>query len=419
MQSESEQDCGGGGGRPVVEQDEADEKAAEDGADDIAEIEIADLFSSLVVRADGGVGEQGKSSAQEGGGNLNQPEGAAVIDGQDQEGDGGREQISDDGAGEDDDGGGAEGSGGIVSEAVFAGTVDEVGSAGDAEKIEAEHGSKGRSSSAADEGVDAVPENLKGKRDKAGTAGENHGGGKRDDGGERAGFGNGGGGRGLRIAGGSGDEERDGADDEIAGRGYVDGFGFSHGAHEERGGGQACDSGAEGIDGIERADGLADVGGAAHEVLSEKGQSAAHEQGGDEEEQEGDGSGDGGGAAGGELGGPVEEMEGAESEEADGTLDGAEGAQRGETRQGGKTAASEAAEAQSEHETRNNDGYRFNIDAVDSKQGSLPNNLIEESGKAGDEEEQIIGQMQSAGDALSAHAVSRGIRAGAHKCFSC
>ena len=199
----------------------------------------------------------------------------------------------------------------------------------------------------------------------------------------------------------------------------MDGSGFTHGAHEEGGGGQACDSGAEGIDGIERADGLADVGSAAHEVLSEKGQSAAHEQGGDEEEQEGDGSGDGGGAAGGELGGPVEEMEGAESEEADGTLDRAEGAQRREARQGGKTAASEAAEAQSEHENRNNDGYRFNIDAVDGKQGSLPDNLIEESGKAGDEEEQVIRPDAVRRRRTFCARGERGIRAGAHKCFSC
>lgn len=52
---------------PMIEQNKADQEAAEDGADDIAEIEVADLFAGLLLGAYGGVGEQGKSGAEQGG----------------------------------------------------------------------------------------------------------------------------------------------------------------------------------------------------------------------------------------------------------------------------------------------------------------------------------------------------------------
>ena len=225
--------------------------------------------------------------------------------------------------------------------------------------------------------------------------------------------------RGLGIVRSQGSQERDGAHDQIAGRRHMDGSGFAHRAHEERGRGKTCDSGAEGIDSIERTDGPADIGGALDEVLGEEGQSAAHEQRGDEQEKEGGEAGDGGGAACCELRDPMEEMKGAESEEADRALDRAEGAQRGKARQRGKAAAGEAAEAQAQHEYRNNDGYRFNVDAVDGKQGPLPDDLIEESGKAGDEEQQIVRPDPVRRSRIFGARGQRGISAGAHRCLSC
>src|SRR5262249_43186795 len=50
-------------------------------------------------------------------------------------------------------------------------------------------------------------------------------------------------------------------------------------------------------------------------------------------------------------------------------------------------APCQAPEAKAEHERRDDDGHRFDIDAEDEEQRALPGELVDERGKPGDEEQ--------------------------------
>ena len=179
-------------------------------------------------------------------------------------------------------------------------------------------------------------------------------------------------------------------DDEIEAGGKADDSGFAEEAHEVLGRGEAGHSGTEGVDGVKEADGLTDVGGTADEVLDEQWERAAHEERGDEEQEEGEDTGDEDGVAGGERGHSMEDPERAGAKGTDGDLNCAEGEEQADAWLGGKSAASERTQAEAEHENGDDDGDGFDVDAVGGEQGALPDDLVEERGKSGEEEEQVV-----------------------------
>ena len=120
-------------------------------------------------------------------------------------------------------------------------------------------------------------------------------------------------------------------------------------------------------------------------MLDEQRESGAHEH--RRKDQEEDAEDDRGGkiGAGGECRGPVEDAEGAETNECDAKL-GNSKEENGFLREPRREpAADEAAQAETQHEGADDYGHGLGVRAVNGEKGALPDDLIDERRNAGEE----------------------------------
>src|SRR5204862_8022180 len=93
--------------------------------------------------------------------------------------------------------------------------------------------------------------------------------------------------------------------------------------------------------------------------------------------------------AGGPRSDAGEERQRDEAEEADAAFDRAEDAEQRQSADRRQAAAGETAETEPDHERRHDDGDRLDIDAVKGEQRALPDDLIQQRGETGEEEQRV------------------------------
>ena len=172
--TQAEKQQRGGACRPVVEDDKADDEAAERGTDDVAEVKEADAFADAGFGIDGGVREQREGRAEQGCSNKDERVGWAIGEMHDPSGEGGAEQEGGNGAKQHNLGCGGHGALNVVAELFAAGIADGDGAIGDAEEVEGQHFSESGREAAGRVGVEAIPDDFVSEGDEAGGTGEDH-----------------------------------------------------------------------------------------------------------------------------------------------------------------------------------------------------------------------------------------------------